>query len=94
MQKFNYLKAQLKGDVARTIAGIPLCDQKYFHSVTLLRDHLHRLITAHLQALLEISSPTNTLTNVRIFHDTTESHSFGLSSPTDIWGPVITNYPW
>ena len=28
-QKFNYLKAQLYGDVARTIAGLPLTDHNY-----------------------------------------------------------------
>ena len=56
VQKFNYSKAQLQGDAARTIEGIPLCDQNYLHAVTLLQDRFgqtHKLVAAHMQALLE-----------------------------------------
>ena len=56
VQKFNYLKAQLQGDVARTIEGIPPCDQNYLHAVNLLQDRFgqtHKLVAAHMQALLE-----------------------------------------
>ena len=83
VQKFNYLKAQLQGDAARTIDGIPLCDQNYFHAVTILQDRFgqtHKLMAAHMQALLEVPNPTNTLISLRTFHDTFESHSHGLSS--------------
>ena len=83
VQKFNYLKAQLQGDAARTIDDIPLCDQNYFHAVTILQDRFgqtHKLIAAHMQALLEVPNPTNTLISLRTFHDTIESHSRGLSS--------------
>jgi len=35
IQKFNYLKAQLQGDAARAIAGLPLTECKYQHSIEL-----------------------------------------------------------
>ena len=83
MQKFNYLKAQLKGDAARTLEGFPLSDRNYLHAVTILQDRFgqtHQLVAAHMQALLEIPNPSNSLNSLRVFHDTIESHSRGLSS--------------
>ena len=35
VQKFNYLRAQLKGDAARTIAGLPLTKSNYAQSVAI-----------------------------------------------------------
>ena len=37
IHKFNYLKAQLQGDAARAIAGLPLTEMNYAQSVTLLK---------------------------------------------------------
>ena len=82
-QKFNYLKAQLHGDAARTIAGLPLTELNYQHSIDLLKDRFgqpHKLVAAHMQALLEIPKSTGTLTSLRMFHDTIENHTRGLSS--------------
>ena len=45
-----------------------------------------------MQALLEIPNPTNTLTSLRMFHDTIESHSHGLSSlgnPEEMYGDLL-----
>ena len=95
VQKFNYLKAQLQGNAARTIDGIPLCDQNYLHAVTLLQDRFrqtHKLVAAHMQALLVVPNPTNTLSSLRTFHDTIESHSQGLSSlgkPEQSYGDLL-----
>jgi len=36
IQKFTYLKAQLEGDAARAIAGLPLTEANYAHSIALL----------------------------------------------------------
>ena len=83
VQKFNYLKAQLQGDAARTVEGFPLSDQNYLHAVTILQDRFgrtHKLVAAHMRALLEMPAPSNTLNSLRMFHDTIESHSRGLSS--------------
>jgi len=37
----------------------------------------HKLVAAHMQALLEVPNPNN---NLRTFHDTIESHSRGLAT--------------
>ena len=83
VQKFNYLKAQLEGDAARTIEGFPLTDQNYSHAVAILQDRFgqpHKVTAAHMKAVMEIPRPSNTLNSLRIFHDTIESHYRGLSS--------------
>ena len=82
IQKFTYLKAQLQGDAARAIADLPLTDRNYLHSITLLEDRYaqpHKFISAHMTALLEMPSPTNSLASLRIFYDSVESHIRGLS---------------
>ena len=83
IQKFTYLKAQLEGDAARAIAGLPLTDANYAHSIALLEERYaqpHKLVNAHMKALLEMPSPTNSLASLRIFYDSVESHIQGLSS--------------
>ena len=83
IQKFNYLKAQLQGNAARAIGGLPLTDRNYVHAITLLRDRFgqpHELVNAHMKALVSMTSPTNNLSSLRMFYDTMESHIRGLSS--------------
>ena len=83
IQKFNYLKAQLQGDVARAIDGLPLSESNYIHSIALLQNRFgqpHKLVNAHMKALLNMASPTNNLASLRIFYDSVESHIRGLSS--------------
>lgn len=89
------MKAQLQADAARTIEGIPVCDQNYLHAVTLLQDRFgqtHKLVAAHMQALLEVPNPTSTLCSLCTFYDTIESHSCGLSSlgkPEQSYGDLL-----
>ena len=83
VQKLSYLRAQLQGDAARVIAGFPLTDGNYSHSVALLQNRFgqsYKLVSAHMQALLDLPSPTNTLTSLQQFHDSVESHIRSLSS--------------
>ena len=83
IQKFTYLKAQLEGDAARAIAGLPLTEANYAHSIALLEDRYaqtHKLIKAHMRALLDMPSPTNSLTSLRMFYDSVECHIRWLSS--------------
>ena len=83
VQKFNYLKAQLQADAARTIAGLPLTEANYHHAIAILGDRygqLHKIVNAHMQALLELPSPLSNLMSLRTFYDTVESHIRGLSS--------------
>ena len=83
IQKFNYLKAQLQGDAARAIEGLPLSELNYRHSISLLQDRFgqaHKLIDAHMKSLMSMASPTNSLASLRMFYDSIESHIRGLSS--------------
>ena len=69
VQKFNYLKAQLQGDASRAIAGLPLTEANYDHVIALLTQRYgqsHKIVQAHMQALLEINIPTNTLSSLQL----------------------------
>ena len=83
VQKFNYLKAQLHGDASRAIAGLSLTSANYNHAVSLLRERFgqsHKIVNAHMQALLDIPKPVNSLSSLRLFHDSVESHIRGLDA--------------
>ena len=83
VQKLTYLRAQLQGDAARVIAGFPLTDATYSHLIALLQNRFgqpHKLVSAYMQALLDLPSPVNTLTSLQQFHDSVESHIRSLSS--------------
>ncbi|XP_065902524.1 uncharacterized protein [Dysidea avara] len=83
IQKFNYLKAQLHGDALRTIAGLPLTESNYDDAITLLTRKYgqpHKIVQAHMQALIEIASPTNSLSSLQLFYDTIEMHIRGLKA--------------
>ena len=83
VQKLTYLRAQLQGDTAGVIAGFPLPDANYSHSIVLLQSRFgqpRKLVSAHMQALLDLPSPVNILTSLQPFHDSVESHIRSLSS--------------
>lgn len=53
VQKLSYLRGQLQGEASRVIAGFPLTNSNYQHSVTLLQERfgqLHQQVDVHLQA--------------------------------------------
>ena len=83
VQKLSYLRAQLRGEATRAITGFPLTNLNYQHSVSILKDRYgqpHKIINAHVQALLELPRPANKLTSLRLFYDTIESHVRCLQS--------------
>ena len=83
IQKLNYLRAQLYDEASKSIAGFPLTDANYLESIKLLQERFgqqHRVVSAHMQALLNITNPTNTLSSLRIFYDTLEIHIRGLEA--------------
>ena len=83
IQKFNYLKAQLHGDALRTIAGLPLTESNYDDAIALLTRKYgqpHKIVQAHMQVLIEIASPTNSLSSLQLFYDTIETHIRGLKT--------------
>ena len=96
VQKFNYLRAQLQGDAARVIAGFPLTNSNYEHSVVLLRQRFgqsYKLVNAHMQALLNLPNPSNNHSSLQTFYDTIENHMRGLASlgkSPDTYGSLLT----
>ena len=101
VQKLNYLRSLLKGEASQVIAGFPLTSDSYEHSLALLKDRYgtpYKLIMAHMQAFVDLSSPPNTLSGLQQFHDTVERHIRSLStlgkstdSYADILVPIILN---
>lgn len=95
IQKFNYLRAQLHGDASRAIAGLPLTDANYDHAIELLTQRYgqsHKIVHAHMQALLEINSPNNSLSSLQLFYDSVEAHIRGLAAlgkPEDAYGAML-----
>ena len=95
IQKFNYLRAQLHGDGLRAIAGLPLTDANYDHAMALLTERYvqsHKIVHAHMQALLEINTPTNSLSSLQLFYDTIEAHIRGLAAlgkSEDAYGAML-----
>ena len=70
IQRFNYLKAQLKGEALQTIAGFPLTNSTYDQAINLLKDRFgqpHKIVNAHMQALLEIPPPNENIDSFRSF---------------------------
>ena len=95
VQKLNYLHAQLQGGALRVIAGLPLTNTSYNHSVTLLNDRYgqpHKLISAHMKALIELPGPSNSLASLQTFYDAVEAHTRSLTSlgkPIDEYGSML-----
>ena len=95
VQKLNYLRAQLQGEAAKVVAGFPLTNANYEHSVTLLTERYgqtHKLVQAHMQALLDLPSPNNSLTSLKLFRDSTESHMrslLSLGKSSDSYGALL-----
>ena len=83
VQKLSYLRAQLRGEAARTITRLPLTNLNYGHSVSLLKNRYgqpQRIVNAHIQALLDLPRPINKLTSLQLFHDIVASHVCCLQS--------------
>ena len=95
VQKLNYLRAQLQGTALRVIAGLPLTNENYNHSVALLKERYgetHKLTDAHMQALVELKNPNNTLSSLQFFYDSIESHIRSLQSlgtPQEMYGSML-----
>ena len=65
------------------MGGLTLTDANYEQSVTLLQSRFgkkQRIINAHMQALLELPTPSNNAASLRQLYDTIESHIRGLQS--------------
>ena len=61
IQKFNYLKAHLSEEAARSIEGLPLTATNYEQSIKILAERFgqpHKITNAHMHALLDHPSPS------------------------------------
>jgi len=80
VQKLSHLCAQLQ-DAALVIAQ--LTNANYEHSKALLKEPFgqpYKQIDAHMQALIDLSCPSNTLNSLREFYNTIEGHICSLAS--------------
>ena len=95
VQKLNYLRAQLQGGALRIIAGLPLTTPNYNHSVALLKERYgqsHKLIDANMKALIELPSPSNSISSLQMFYDTVATHTRSLTAlgkPTSEYGAML-----
>jgi len=68
-------------------------DTNYAHSIDLLKNRFvqpYKIINAHVEALLSLTKPTNTLASLKAFHDTTERYMRSLSA----LGKSSDSYSW
>ena len=82
----------MRGVAARTIAGLPLTESNYDDAMALLTTRYgqtHKIVHTHMQALVEITSPTNSLSNLQLFYDTVESHIRALGTKEESYGPML-----
>jgi hypothetical protein len=84
VQQFQYLRAQLTGDAARTIEGLSLTAAIYANAIQLLRTRFgqpHQVKAAYMKALWELEKPVpGDFDSLRHFYDTLESYIRGLDS--------------
>lgn len=70
VQKLNYLRAQLTASALSCIAGLPTSNDNYTRAVDLLRERFgqpHRVVQAHMQALMALEHPSTTAASLRSF---------------------------
>ena len=76
-------RAQLRDGAERVIAGLSLTNANYAKSIQLLEERFarpHKIINAHMEALLNLPSPTDHLSSLRFFYDSIETHIRGLET--------------
>lgn len=95
VQKFNYLRAQLSNGTERVIAGLPLTNANYTKAIQLLIERFgqpHKIVNAHMEALLNLPTPSNRLISLRSFYDGIENHVRGLEAlgkSTETYGDIL-----
>jgi len=77
-------ETEFPSSTLRVIAGLSLTHDNYYtHSVALLLERYgdtHKLTGTHMQALVELKSPSNTLPSLQLFYNSIESHIRSLQS--------------
>ena len=94
--KFNYLRGQLSGEALQTISGLAVTGTNYPKAVELLQERYgkpEKIVAAHFRAIHNMQPASDSLTSLRSFYDTLESHIRsleGLGKDTESYGaPVV-----
>ena len=83
VEKFNYLKAQLKGIASEVISGLELTQENDNIAINLLKERYGKkqiMIKAHFTKLMNLPMATYKTTSLRTFYDTMEKHLRCLQS--------------
>jgi len=74
---------------------LPFTSDNYAKSIQLLKERFaqpHMIINAHMEALLNLPSPTDHLSSLRLFYDSFETHIRGLESlgmKSEMYGDIL-----
>ena len=84
MEKFNYLRTFLEGEVQYTISGLSLTNDNYNEALNLLKNRFGNnqvIISAHMNTLVKLPSVNNEdVKALRKFYDDVESRVRSLST--------------
>ncbi|XP_070536982.1 uncharacterized protein [Ptychodera flava] len=83
VQKFQYLKAQLREEALKSIEGLSMTDANYENALDILIKRYgqnHKIIYAHMSALWDLQAPSREISSMRNFYDTLETHVRGLKA--------------
>ena len=78
------------------VASHLVSNNNYSHSIELLKERFgqkHKLVEAHMDALLKVSPPSDNLVSLQTFYDTLQSHIRALSAlgeSCQSCGPLLT----
>ena len=106
IEKFNYLRSYLGNDAYNCIAGLSLTNENYIQALDLLKERYgnkQKIITSHVNELLEMDICGNDTKKIRQFYDNIESHvrslqgigvdgkEYGTVLAPDAWRIQISN---
>jgi hypothetical protein len=87
VEKVQYLSAQLSGDAAQLIDGLPLTNSSYHQAIELLEARYGRpeiLVSSYLDAIMNLRPPSTDASSLRNFHDNLLTYIRGLESLGEI----------
>jgi len=83
VEKMNYLRAQLEGDAADVISGLPLTNANYEQSIKLLEERYGQnevIINAHYTSLMDLPVSSSQTSALRKNYDLIEKHLRSLEA--------------
>ena len=95
IEKFTYLKSCLTGPALSSISGFTSGGESYNHAVDILKERFgqsRRLITAYMDALIEMKKPVHTVSSLRSFYDNLNMYVRSLEAlnkSSDSYGDLL-----